>query len=184
MENTFNMNEKIGNINGEIENIKKYQMEILELKSILSETKTPHMSLVAEWRWEIRISEFIYLFIFISWRLITLQYCSGCCHTLKWISHGFTCVPHPDPPSHLPLHPWISEFKDRSTEIIWSEEEKEKRLDKVKQTSRKPQSFRELWNNFERFNMWVIGVPEEWSEGMRQKRKIWRNNGYKFLKLG
>ena len=34
---------------------------------------------------------FIYLF-FISWRLITLQYCSGFCHTLKWISHGFTCI--------------------------------------------------------------------------------------------
>ena len=51
---------------------------------------------------------FIYLFIiifFISWRLITLQYCSGFCHTLKWISHGFTCIPHPDPLSHLPLHP-------------------------------------------------------------------------------
>ena len=50
---------------------------------------------------------FIYLFsfIFISWRLITLQYCSGFCHTLTWISHGFTCVPHPDPPSHLPPHP-------------------------------------------------------------------------------
>ena len=44
-------------------------------------------------------------FFFISWRLITLQHCSGFCHTLKWISHGFTCVPHPDPPSHLPLHP-------------------------------------------------------------------------------
>ena len=29
-------------------------------------------------------------FIFISWRLITLQYCSGFCHTLTWISHGFT----------------------------------------------------------------------------------------------
>ena len=44
---------------------------------------------------------FIYLFIyFISWRLITLQYCGGFCHTLKWISHGFTCVPPPDPPSH------------------------------------------------------------------------------------
>ena len=28
--------------------------------------------------------------------------CSGFCHTLKWNSHGFTCVPHPDPPSHLP----------------------------------------------------------------------------------
>ena len=44
-------------------------------------------------------------FIFISWRLITLQYCSGFCHILIWISHGFTCVPHPDPPSHLPPHP-------------------------------------------------------------------------------
>ena len=45
------------------------------------------------------------LFIFISWRLITSQYCSGFCHTLTWISHGVTCIPHPDPPSHLPLHP-------------------------------------------------------------------------------
>ena len=46
-------------------------------------------------------------FIFISWRLITLQYCSGFCRTLTWISHGFTCIPHPDlplpPPS--PFHP-------------------------------------------------------------------------------
>ena len=51
---------------------------------------------------------FIFLFfpfIFISWRLITLQYCSGFCHTLTWTSHGFTCIPHPDPPSHLPPHP-------------------------------------------------------------------------------
>ena len=37
-----------------------------------------------------------YVFIFI---------CSEFCHTLKWNSHGFTCVPHPSPPSHLPLHP-------------------------------------------------------------------------------
>ena len=43
-------------------------------------------------------------FIFISWRLITLQYSSGFCHTLTWISHGFTCIPHPDSPSHLPLY--------------------------------------------------------------------------------
>ena len=44
------------------------------------------------------IEYFFYFFLifFISWRLITLQYCSGFCHTLKWISHGFTCVPHPD----------------------------------------------------------------------------------------
>ena len=44
-------------------------------------------------------------FIFISWRLITLRYYSGFCHTLTWISHGFTCIPHPDHPSHLPLYP-------------------------------------------------------------------------------
>ena len=46
------------------------------------------------------------LYFFISWRLITLQYYSGFCHTLTWISHEVTCVPHPNPPSHLPLH-WI-----------------------------------------------------------------------------
>ena len=42
---------------------------------------------------------FFFSFIFISWRLITLQYCSGFCHTLTWINHGFTCIPHPDSPS-------------------------------------------------------------------------------------
>ena len=49
-------------------------------------------------------SFFFFSFIFISWRLITSQHCSGFCHTLTWISHGVTCIPHPDPPSHLPLH--------------------------------------------------------------------------------
>ena len=48
---------------------------------------------------------FVFPFIFISWRLITLQYCSGFYHTLTWISHGFTCVPHPEPSSHIPPHP-------------------------------------------------------------------------------
>ena len=41
-------------------------------------------------------------FIFISWRLITLQYCSIFCDTLTWISHVFTWVPHPDSPLPLP----------------------------------------------------------------------------------
>ena len=27
------------------------------------------------------------------------------CHTLTWIHHGCTCVPHPEPPSHLPPYP-------------------------------------------------------------------------------
>ena len=35
---------------------------------------------------------FLILIFFISWRLITLQYCSGFCHTLTWISRGVTCV--------------------------------------------------------------------------------------------
>ena len=51
------------------------------------------------------LHEFFSPFILISWRPITPQYCSGFCHTLIWISHGFTCVPHPDPPSRLLLHP-------------------------------------------------------------------------------
>ena len=36
--------------------------------------------------------------IYFNWRLITLQCCSGFCRTLTWISHGCTCVPHPEPP--------------------------------------------------------------------------------------
>ena len=40
------------------------------------------------------VGTYFFPFIFISWRLITLQYCSGFCHTLTWISHGFTCVAH------------------------------------------------------------------------------------------
>ena len=47
----------------------------------------------------------LFSFIYINWRLITLQYRSGFCHTLICISHGFTCVPHPEPPSHLPPYP-------------------------------------------------------------------------------
>ena len=46
------------------------------------------------------------LFYFFNWRLITLQYCGGFCHTLTWISHGCTCVPHPKPPFRLPPHPF------------------------------------------------------------------------------
>ena len=54
--------------------------------------------------WRVHNFQFdsFFSFIFLSWRLITLQYCSGFCHTLTWISHGFTCVPHPDPPLSPP----------------------------------------------------------------------------------
>ena len=46
----------------------------------------------------------LYMGVCISFFLFFLI-CSEFCHTLEWNSHGFTCVPHPDPPSHLPLHP-------------------------------------------------------------------------------
>ena len=36
---------------------------------------------------------FIYLFFY-----FTILY--WFCHTLTWIRHGYTCVPHPEPPSH------------------------------------------------------------------------------------
>ena len=57
-----------------------------------------------------RVLEIIVIFNFLifknfNWRLITLQYCGGLCHTFTWISHGYTCVPHPDPLSHLLPHP-------------------------------------------------------------------------------
>ena len=43
-------------------------------------------------------------FIYISSRLIILQYFSCFCHTLIRISHVFTCVPHPEPHFYLPPH--------------------------------------------------------------------------------
>ena len=49
---------------------------------------------------------FFFFFLYFNWRTITLQYCGGFCHTLTWISHGCTCVPHPEhPPFHLPPSP-------------------------------------------------------------------------------
>ena len=56
-----------------------------------------------------------FLKIYINWRLITLQYCGGFCHSLTWISHGCTCVPSswthlpPASPSHPSgLSQWTS----------------------------------------------------------------------------
>ena len=36
-------------------------------------------------------------------QILFFFFCSGFCHTLKWNSHGFTCIPHPDipPPTSL-----------------------------------------------------------------------------------
>ena len=45
------------------------------------------------------------LFIYFNWRLITLQYCSGFCHTLIRISNGCTCIPYSEPASYLAPDP-------------------------------------------------------------------------------
>ena len=52
-----------------------------------------------------RKAEGEFFFFNFNWRLITSQYCGGFCYTFTWISHGCTCVPHPEPPFHLPSYP-------------------------------------------------------------------------------
>ena len=47
--------------------------------------------------WEL-MSCFFKKINYFNWRQITLQNCSDFCRTLTWISHGCTCVPHPEPP--------------------------------------------------------------------------------------
>ena len=51
---------------------------------------------------------FVLTLIYFNWRLIIYTYCVGFCHTLTWISHGYTCVPTfwiPLPPPSPPI-PW------------------------------------------------------------------------------
>ena len=64
---------------------------------------TPYWNYFFDLLFLLLLQSFIFFpFIFISWRLITLQYCSGFCHALTWISHGFTCIPHLNsPPTSL-----------------------------------------------------------------------------------
>ena len=48
-------------------------------------------------------------------------YCSGFCHTLKWNSHGFTCVPIPiPPPPPSPPDPSRSSQCTRSKRLLVS----------------------------------------------------------------
>ena len=42
--------------------------------------------------------------IYFNWRILYLQYCGGFCHTLTWITHGYTCVSPSWTLSHLPLY--------------------------------------------------------------------------------
>ena len=48
---------------------------------------------------------FLFSFFFLIYIFFYFTILDWFCHTLTWISHGGTCVPHPEPPSHLPPHP-------------------------------------------------------------------------------
>ena len=75
-----------------------------EVQSFLIYSLPPHLHNLPHHQhpYLIVVLFFFYLFYFI---LFYFFICSEFCHTLKWNSHGFTCVPHPDPAPHLPLYP-------------------------------------------------------------------------------
>ena len=55
-------------------------------------------------RWKVKHFFLFFSILLFNWRLITLQYCSG--FAIHWHESAMgTCVPHPEPPSHLPPHP-------------------------------------------------------------------------------
>ena len=65
---------------------------------------------------------FFFFFFFISWRLITLQYCSGFCHTLKWISHVHILFFLPGQsftPGHTPLLHHSTFYLFLKSQIKW-----------------------------------------------------------------
>ena len=72
--------------------VRETQVQSLGPENFLEKEMTAHSSIF-----------FSFLFFF-NWKLITLQSCSGFCHILTLISHGYTCGPHPElPPTSLPI---------------------------------------------------------------------------------
>ena len=57
------------------------------------------------WRHKDKIIFFLFFLDFFSVYLYYVTILYWFCHTLTWIHNGCTCVPHPEPPSHLPPYP-------------------------------------------------------------------------------
>ena len=45
------------------------------------------------------------IFLNYNWRVVSLQYCDGYCHTSTWMAVGMHVSPPSCTPSHLPSHP-------------------------------------------------------------------------------
>ena len=124
---------------------------------------------------------FFFSFIFISWRLITLQHCSGFCHTLKWISHGFTCIPHPGPPSHLPLYPiplGLPSAPGLSTCLM-------QRIGTLKNLARGEKRKKNLKRAKKAYMIYRTALNEQISESLEFQKEVWgkwnfikRNNSW------
>ena len=77
------------------------------------------------------VGEDFFLFLNLIWRLITLQYCSGFCHTFTWISHRCTWGHQFWSPNYyriyfsLPFYP--SRFVFPGSEMLFSEPQFETR---------------------------------------------------------
>ena len=65
----------------------------------------PQMGFKLSWNHGNAVEDICVVFFFFFFCLFLFFICSEFCHTLKWKGLGFTCLPHPDPPSHLPPHP-------------------------------------------------------------------------------
>ena len=82
------------------------RLRILTLELIQpSKSICPFVKVLLLWESFFFFKFYYYYFliqIYFNWRLITLQYCSG--FAVHWHESIRTCVPHSDPPSHLPPH--------------------------------------------------------------------------------
>ena len=75
------------------------ELSVLDL-SIRPENRLPYLNFSND----NSLGTFIYLFIFIIIIFCYFTILYWFCHTSTCIHHGYTRVPHPEPPSHLPSH--------------------------------------------------------------------------------
>ena len=78
---------------------------LIPLSEAIRDSGAPcELTIKLNFTWNLVLREF--LFFFFSWLVyyyyFTILY--WFCHTSTWIRHRCTCVPNPEPPSHVPPH--------------------------------------------------------------------------------